>query len=263
MTRKRTFPVAALSLTLAGACWGGALLAVPQPVEAQVVGGVSQTAGWGQPINLGTWEATVPAPFIASQGGSAVVTPAEGGPDEATVQEIQDLTRVWSLTNSVESEALSAGTLANRLMPTSFVLDAMPCPEINPATADLLNGADGPEGGLDDLLEYLTGGQDTNAGGGDREQPTYLGFLPYRSNEATFNLVFLDGCYEGRIVAVAALPPNEGTSFVTLVTAIIPSQDFEGLLPTVDQLFASVAPAQPEANRAAEALTSYKERRGQ
>lgn len=258
MTRSHTLPVVALSVALAGACWGGVLLAAPQPVEAQVVGGVSQTVAWGQPINLGAWEATVPAPFIASQGESAVVTSVEGGPDEATVQEVQDLTRVWGLS---ELEALSAGAPTSRLMPTSFVLDAMPCPEIDSATAALLNSADGPEGGLDDLLKYLTGGQDTNVGGGDGEQPTYLGFLPYQNNEAAFNLVFLGSCYEGRIVAVAALPPNEGTSFVTLATAIIPSQEFEGLLPTVDQLFASVAPAQPEADRAADALASYKEQR--
>ncbi len=267
MTRSHTLPVVALSVALAGACWGGTLLAVPQPVGAQVVGGVSQTVAWGQPISLGAWEATVPTPFIASQGASATVTPVENDTDETTVQEVQDLTRVWSLSNYLELETPSAGTLASGLMSAFFTLDAMPCPEIEPATAALLNGTDGPEGGLDGLLAYLTGGQNAGTGGGtngstDREQPTYLGFLPYQDNEAAFNLVFLDGCYEGRIMAVAALPPNEGTSFVTLVTAIIPSQGFEELLPSVDQLFASVVPAQSETDRAAEALASYKEQRG-
>ena len=170
--------------------------------------------------------------------------------------------RVWSLTNFLELEALSAGVLASRLMPTSFVLDARPCPEITPATAAALNDTDGPEEGLSDLLEHLTGTLDVDTdGGNDGERPTYLGFLPHQNNEATFNLVFLGDCYEGRIVAVATLPPHEGTPFVTLVTAIIPSQDFEGLLPAVDQLFASVAPAQSETDRAAEALASYKEQR--
>lgn len=262
MTHGRALPVVALSLTLAGACWGGALLAVPQPAQAGIIGGVSQTVPWGQPINLGAWEATVPAPFTASQGASAMVTPIEGDSGNATVQETQDLARVWSLTNFLELEALSASALASGPMPTSFVLDARPCPEITSATAAALNDTDGPEEGLSDLLEHLTGTLDVDTdGGNDGERPTYLGFLPYQNNEAAFTLVFLGDCYEGRIVAVATLPPREGTPFVTLVTAIIPSQDFEGLLPAVDQLFASVVPAQSETDRAAEVLASYKEQR--
>lgn len=117
------------------------------------------------------------AEIIASQGTSTMVAPIDNSPDKATVQEIQDLARVWSLTNSLEFEALSAGALASGLMPMSFVLDATPCPEIGPATATLPNGADGPEEGLDDPLEYLTDGRGTD-GGNHREQSTYLRFLP-------------------------------------------------------------------------------------
>ena len=114
-------------------------------------------------------------------------------------------------------------------MPTSFVLDARPCPEITPATAAALNDTDGPEEGLSDLLEHLTGTLDVDTdGGNDGERPTYLGFLPHQNNEATFNLVFLGDCYEGRIVAVATLPPHEGTPFVTLVTAIDPLAGLRG-----------------------------------
>ncbi len=261
MTLRRTLSAAAASLALAGLiCWGGVLPGTVPTAQAGIIGGATQTVAWGQPINLGAWEATVPTMFYASEGASALVTPSDTNPDEAALQEIQDLTRVWSLGNYSSLEATTGAALVAGLMPTHFMLDAMPCPGIEPADAEALNAADGPEKeGLDNLLKYLAAGSDDTDN--SKVTPTYLGFLPYDTEGAGFNLVFLSGFYDSQIAAVAALPPTADVPFVTLVTAIIPYQDFETLLPAVDQLFASLAPAQTEAEHAAQALADYKEQR--
>lgn len=223
------------AVLLAGTLWGGTAALAPQAAQASIVGSPTLTALAGQPINLGAYEATVPLGFSAYESTPTIqLVPSE------TSDSVQDLARSWTV--------ISADTTP----PLAFTLAAAPyAGEAALATPQTVED-------LEVCMEALPGF--AHVGG----TASYLGSLSFDSADIPFELAFfssnaMDG---NQIIACAALPPANGVESPTLCVATMPAQLFEFTLPAVDQLFSTMALAQPDADRAADILKAYQGQRG-
>lgn len=226
---------AAATVLLAGMLWGGAIALAPHAAQASIVGRPTLTAFAGQPINLGAYEVTVPVGFSAYESTSTI----QLVPGEAT-DLVQDFARSWTI--------ISADTTP----PLAFTLAAAPYADEPTLTTPQTVA------GLEACLEALPGLTHLNG------EVAYVGSLSFDSQDMPFELAFFSSnAVDGNeIVACAVLPPTDDVETSTLCVATIPAQLFEFTLPSVDQLFSTMAVAQPDANYIEDILKAYQEQRG-
>ena len=236
---------AALALGLGGV----AAALAPRPAEASIVMGAREMALPGMPIDLGAYQARVPAGFIA-QDTETNIPVADDDAELAAA-----LPRTWQLVCTDES------------MQTVVTLVATPylAGELDDADIERLNGTEDIVSEAALLLDCLN--PDGALTGID---PIYLGVLPYQNNEMAFNLLFFSGLQPRQVTAAAFLPATgeatgettDETTGPTVLTAIFSSQKLELLLPAIDELFGSLEPARPETERLIETLDNYQKSRG-
>ncbi len=239
MTLRRTLPAAAASLVLAGLlCWGGALPGTVPVAQADTAfsGQLSGLAMIpGSAMDLGAYQATVPDNFVAHRTGQ---TMPDMDPEIA-----RTLPHTWQLISTDD-------------IPLVLTLVSTPYLDNQLDTDDIkrINQADDPRPEADALLDLI---KDSFPG----DNPTCIGFLPYREDGLEFNLLFFTGLQPERVTATAILPGTETSPEPSILTAVFSSQAVEQVLPAIDGLFGSVAIAQTEAEHAAQALADYKEQR--
>lgn len=237
MTFRRALPAAAATLALAGAlCWGGALLGAVPTTQAETASSI-QPLGLalipGSAIDLGAYQATVPDDFIAPRTGQ---TMPDMDPEVA-----RTLPRSWQLVGIDD-------------IPLVFTLALTPCLDSQLDVDDIkrINQAGDPRSEANALLGLIKGAFPS-------DNPTYIGFLPYRENGPEFNLLFFTGLQPEMVTAAAILPDTEKSPEPSILTVVFSNQAIEQMLPVIDKLFGSVAIAQTEAEHAAQALADYKE----
>ncbi len=239
MTLRRTLPAAAASLALAGTlCWGGALLDEVPAAQADTAS-PSQPFGLamipGSAMDLGAYQATVPDDFVAHRTGQTIP-----GMDPEIAR---TLPRSWQLVSTDDMP------LVLTLVSTPYLDNQLDVDDIK-----RINQADDPQSEANALLGLIKDSFPS-------DNPTYIGFLPYRENGLEFNLLFFTGLQPDRVTATAILPGTDEFSEPSILTVVFSSQVVEQELPVIDALFASLAPAQTEAEHAAQALADYKEQR--